>query len=175
MQYPWLMTYPLLPIWETCHTSFIQKEITWRACFYNICIMDQNQNNMTSYFIFKERKGKHDPLNLPKRLLQTQRNFRRISLSPLGKASFRSKATHIGLWDRESTRTREWTNNEDPWDPLFLMNQRKKKKDEAFKREKNSNLHTHLSSKPRKEQWTSIHCNVKNRNRMCKAKDKTGF
>jgi len=93
MQCPWLMTYPFLPTWENCHTSFIQKERTWRACFYNTYITDQKQNNMANYFIFKERKWKHDPLNLPKRLLQMQRDFPRISLSPLGKAPFRSKAT----------------------------------------------------------------------------------
>ena len=56
--------------------------------------------------------------------------------------------------------------------PRFLMNQRKK--------EKNRNpqtlfINTHLNSKPQQEQKTSVHCMVKNRKRMCKAKDKTSF
>jgi UDP-galactopyranose mutase len=55
------MTYPLLPIWENCHTGFMQKERLEEHAFIPHISQTKTKTTWPVISIFKEQKGKHDP------------------------------------------------------------------------------------------------------------------
>ena len=62
------------------------------------------KNNITSYFIFTEQERKHEPLNLLKRLLPTQRDLPLVSLSPLDKQTLGAKTHPCRILKQSNTR-----------------------------------------------------------------------